>query len=86
MMTRGIADWQPNIFIITFDPKDVRKVSAYHEQIVEDVMKAWRFHERGFRPAILFGRDAANMFAPQTKGQLKFWRGSYVEGAWPSNF
>ena len=85
MVEGGIDRFDPNVFIVTFDPKDTHTTTAYVRQIQRDVAKAKVLVEKGYRPAVLFGKEAAELFAPHIKnnGGLKAWRGDWFEGEYP---
>jgi hypothetical protein len=81
MLPGGIKDWEPNIALITFSPKEVFKVPAYHRQLLRDMEKVRKFVDAGYRPVVLFGNEPAEQYAPYIKGQggAKTWRGHFFE-------
>lgn len=81
MLPGGIREWTPNIALITFSPKDVFKVPAYHRQLQRDMEKVRKFVDAGYRPMVCFGNEASEMYFPCIKGQgsSKIWRGHFRE-------
>jgi hypothetical protein len=81
----GLFTFSPNIYLLTFDPHDVRKVGAYHRQILRDMEKARSFVSQGLRPLVAMGAEAAELLAPWIRGNgsVKSWRGTFWEGEWP---
>lgn len=81
LVTGGVETFSPDIAILTFDPRDVKQVPAYHRQIMSDVAKAMYFVKKGNRPLIAFGAEPAEYAAPFIRtpnGGLKAWRGTWV--------
>lgn len=83
----GLRKFDPNIFLITFNPRDSIKVPAYHRQLQCDFAKAKRFVEQGYRPLVLCGGEAAELIFPfvQGKGSAKGWRGHFSEQEYKFN-
>lgn len=77
----GIREFDPNIFLITFEPKDVFKVPSYFRQLGADMRKLRYFVNEGYRPLLLMGNEPAELFAPYIigKGSSKTWRGHFQE-------
>ncbi len=77
----GLQDFLPDLYLITFDPKDIRKVPAYFRQLKRDMEKAWKFVAQGRRPVVLFGNEPAELVAEyiRGKGSAKAWRGSFAD-------
>ena len=77
----GILHYNPNLYVITYDPTDWPKVGAYMQQTKLDVAKALRFADRGYRPLVLMGIEAVKLVAPWLgPGGIKAWRGHWWEG------
>lgn len=78
---KGLISFDPNLFILTFNPQDIFKVNAYYRQIQEDIAKACRFVKKGFRPVICMGNEAAKLVCPWIEGNggVKAVRGHFGE-------
>lgn len=73
----SVGKFDPNLFLITFDPHDAMKTPAYRRQIQVDLSKLKTFISAGFRPLTLFGNEAAGIF---TQGySAKTFRGHFFE-------
>ena len=81
LLPGGIRHFDPNIFLITFEPKDVFKVPSYFRQLNTDIRKLRMFINEGYRPLLLMGNEPAELFAPYIvgKGSSKTWRGHFFE-------
>jgi len=81
LVAGGLRDFNPNICLITFNPRDVFKVPAYHRQLLIDFKKAHALVGKGYRPIVLCGNEPAEVFAPYIKGKgsAKAWRGHFSE-------
>jgi hypothetical protein len=81
LVSGGLWAFNPNIFLITFNPRDSIKIPAYHRQLRIDFEKAREFVKRGYRPLVLCGNEASEMIFPfiQGKGSAKAWRGTFAE-------
>ena len=82
---RGIADWNPNLFLITFHPAAILRTRALMRLVRRDMQKAFEFAAQGYRPCVLMGDKALSLIAPWTwgKGGVKAWRSHFWEGQWP---
>jgi hypothetical protein len=82
----GIVGFDPNIFVLAFDPADTLRIPALTRLIQRSVEKACHFSVLGYRPCVLFGEEAASLQFPQLKGRggLKAFNGHYFEGSWKS--
>ena len=80
---KGLIDFNPNVFVITLDVSSILEVGAFKFMIQQDVKKAWRLVDEGYRVALLFGGEVLSIVAGHLKGGVKKWRGSYFEGDWP---
>lgn len=81
----GILQWNPNVFVLTFDPSALVKAPAYFPLMQAAVRKAFWLVERGHRPAVLFGREVKDLLVPWLAGGIKDWQGTYVFGSWPKS-
>lgn len=81
LVAGGIASWSPNLFLITCDPREVFKVNSYFRQIKRDFTFAFKLAEQGFKPVVLCGNEAAELFFPVIRGSggAKSWRGHFEE-------
>lgn len=82
----GIESWGPDLFLVTYHPREFFQVGAYYRQILRDLEKAFRFADRGYKPCVLMGREAVELVAPWTLAQgggIKTWRSHWWEGSWP---
>lgn len=77
----GLKDFNPNIFLITFEPKEVFQVPSYYRQLQRDMQKLRYFINEGYRPLLLMGNEPAEYYAPYIvgHGSSKFWRGHFEE-------
>lgn len=78
----GLKQFNPNMFLLSLSPKEVKRVPAYHRQILANMAKARKFVDDGYRPLILFGNEAAELFAPYIRGAggVKGWTGHFWAG------
>lgn len=81
----GLIKFDPNVFLITLHPRTIPTVGAHRVQIQRDVSKAFGFARRGYRPCVLFGEGAAQLYFPymNNNGGLKNWRGHWWVGESP---
>lgn len=81
----GLIKFDPNCFVCTVHPRDIRNVACYLPQIQADLTKAREFVKMGFRPAVLFGIHAIELYFPWAKnmGGIKNLRGHYFFGEYP---
>jgi len=79
----GIADWDPNLFVITLHPAAVLRENAYFFLVRRDFEKAARFMEKGYRVCVLCGDKAAALVLPAIEGigGVSYWRGHYFAGS-----
>ncbi len=79
----GIADWDPNLFIITLHPAAVLRENAYFFLVQKDFEKAARFMAAGARVCMLCGDKAAAVVIPRIEGTggVSYWRGHHFEGS-----
>jgi hypothetical protein len=82
----GIVGWDPNLFVLAFDPADTIRIPALTRLIQRSVEKAAHFAAEGYRPCVLFGEESVVTQAPFIKGRggLKAWSGHFFEGKWKS--
>lgn len=75
----SLAKFDPNLAMVTFDPHDAMNTPAYRRQIQADLLKLPELIGQGFRPLVLFGTEAAEIFMPHVKGNggSKTWRGHF---------
>lgn len=85
MADGGLIKFDPNLFVITFNPYDSRKKPVLGPLIVSDLRRAVDKIAQGYRPCVLMGTDAMELVAPWTsgKGGAQDWRGHWYEGEWP---
>lgn len=87
----GLWNWQPNAFIITYDPSEVVKAAAYKIFIRRAFEVAKKYSDSGFKPLILMGFEAAFLVAPtlfehseiNRDTTFKAWTGHHWRGEWP---
>jgi len=81
---RSLADWKPDLFVLTFAPNKIIEVAAYEALAISDIKKALRFAEAGYRPVVLMGPEGLEFAAPWLMGTggIKNWRGHWWEGEW----
>lgn len=80
-----LNEFDPNLYVISLHPRSIRLIGAHARQIARDVNKAFTFAGQGYRPAVLLGEPAAELYFPWMKagGGLKNWRGHYWQGESP---
>lgn len=80
----SLEAWAPNIFIPTFEVSKMMEIGAFYALALEDIKKAIRFANTGYRPLVLLGAEAAFFLAPwlEGKGGIRNWRGHWWEGDW----
>ena len=76
-----IQQFNPDIFIVSFSPVDLMKSPAQVKFIRRVIEKVKGFIAEGRRPAILFGIEAREKYAPWLAGQMKKFQGHYWEVA-----
>lgn len=81
---RSLAQWNPNIFVYTFDVGKMIEIPAYYALALSDFRKALRFADSGYRPLVVMGTEVFHFAAPWLDGTggIKAWRGSWHEGDW----
>jgi hypothetical protein len=79
---KEIVKFDPNIFLITFSPREVLKVPSYRRQLLADMEKVKRLVSDGYKPLVLFGNEPAALHAPfiEGRGGSKAFRGHFWEG------
>ena len=86
IVDRGIINFDPNVFIVTFGLDMLMAGAAFQHLMLSDVRKALATIPKGGRPAVLFGEPPTNLFAPYCfgagQGGIKTWRGHIFEGSW----
>jgi len=87
MYDNHLVDYDPNLFICTYHPRDIITQFVYLRLLQEDIKRAKTFYEQGYRPLVLMGKNAVQLlyavpFMPG-KGGLRMWRGHYWTGEWP---
>lgn len=86
----GLYYWQPNAFIITYDPVEVMKAAAYGVFIRRAFVIAKKLADSGYRPLILMGFEAAFLVNPtlfehseiNRDTTFKAWIGHWWIGEW----
>ncbi len=81
----GLTKFNPSLWLMSLHPRSIALVTCHYRQILRDVEKAFSFAEKGYRPAVLFGEDAAALYFPhlQGNGGIKTFRGHYWLGESP---
>jgi hypothetical protein len=84
LVSGGIEEWNPDLFIFSFDPQDIIRIPAYHRLIQRCFDKAYHYYNLGYRPCVLLGEESVNLQAPfvKTHGGLKNWFGHALEQPW----
>lgn len=79
----GLADWDPQLFVITLHPAAIFNENAYFFLVRHDFEKAWRFASAGFRTCLLCGDKAASLVLPTVEGSggVTYWRGHVFRGS-----
>lgn len=80
-----LIKFDPNIFLITFSPREAIKVPAYKRQLQVDFKKVSKLVGMGYRPCVLLGNEPAELIAPWIvgRGSSKAWRGTFFEIEYP---
>lgn len=83
-LPESLEAWSPNVFIPTFDVGKTLEIGAFYALALEDIRKAIRFSNSGYRPLLLFGSEPTFFLAPwlEGKGGIRNWRGHWWEGDW----
>jgi hypothetical protein len=76
-----LQKFAPDIFIVSFSFVDLMKSPAQAKFIRRAIQKAKGFIEAGRRPAILFGIEAREKYAPGLAGAMKKFQGHWWEVA-----
>jgi hypothetical protein len=83
-VARGLATWNPNLFVVAYGFNDAQSLEAYQALMINDIAKAMRFQAKGFRPLLVQGKEALAMLAPWAPaGGMKVNRGDWWEGSLP---
>lgn len=80
-LTDGLATWNPNVFIVCYEPLKAMKTTAYKTYIEAALTKALSFFQQGYRPCILFGAEATQLLAPWTNSSV----GTFALHWWESD-
>ncbi len=83
---KAVKDFGPKSYIISQALRDVYSEPAFHTLLIRTFEKAFTFAEKGLRPIVLMGIEAASMVAPYIEGQggTKKWFGHWQEiPVWP---
>lgn len=80
---RSLETFDPNLFVVTFHPREIRLTPPLHRLIRADIKKAFKFAAEGYRPCVLFGINATQLVAPWIESGFKNWRGHFWKGSWP---
>lgn len=82
-----IKEFNPDCYLITQELRDVYQERAFHSLLKCDIQKAFFLAEKGYRPIVLMGLEAANLVASFVDGNggPKRWRGMWEEltEGWP---
>ena len=83
LVSAGLADWDPSLFVVTLHPAAIFRENAYFFLVRKDFEKAFRYTSLGYRVCILCGDKAASMIYPVIEGSggVTFWRGHVFEGS-----
>lgn len=81
----GLLAFDPNVFLVSYNPGDILDTPSLYRLVRRDVEKAFSLADRDYRPLMLMGKGPAFLVAPwlQGKGGIKAWRGHWWEGSWP---
>lgn len=71
--------WKPNIVGLTYHPASLFRDRQRTVLVEQAVKKAFRFAEIGFRPALLMGEHARDVYMPWLAGALKAWQNHWDE-------
>lgn len=82
---QALIDFDPNVFVLTLHPRTVQTIGAHRVMIQRDVAKAFSFAKRGYRPCVLLGEGACQLYFPamNNNGGLKNWRSHFWVGESP---
>ena len=82
----GLRQWDPNLFVLTFNLNDAMNLEAYRALLEADIAKAARFARQGYRPLVVMGKEPMELLAPwaaKAGGGVKRHRGDWWEGELP---
>ncbi len=76
-----LGKWNPDLILLTFSLGVVYTEPAFTRLLQRDIAKAFEFAQKGYRPLVLMGNEAGEMFMPFIKGNggSKGWRGNWQE-------
>lgn len=74
--------WNPNLLSCTWHPAALFEDHSKERLVAEAVRKAFLHADAGFRPLLLMGEKAAELFAPYWSGQMKNWQGHWQPVTW----
>lgn len=75
----ALTAWNPNALIVTFNPALLFLNPAQELFIKRAFEKAVGLAHLGYRPLVVCGDEALNMYAPWLQGGLKRWQGHSME-------
>jgi hypothetical protein len=82
----GVKKFNPNVFMLTFELTSVKYGPAFQHLLKESVRKCFRLAEKGYRPALVCGKEAGELFFPyafsQGQGGTKSWINHYMVSDW----
>jgi uracil-DNA glycosylase family 4 len=78
----AIDVFDPNVIAVTYHPASLFEEKQRHRLIRESVKRAFYWYEQGYRPVLLFGSHARDVFAPWLQGDLKRWCNSWTPIKW----
>lgn len=78
----GLDKFDPNLALVTVHPAFVSRTWSIMRVAREDIGKACRLVDKGYRVIVLLGNVAQNLVLPDLEGSLLKWRGHYQEINW----
>ena len=74
-----IAEYKPNVIGVTFNPTTLLRNPQQTKFLRRALTRAKELSDAGYRPLLLMGEEAVEVFAPWLKGTMKKWQGNFWE-------
>lgn len=74
-----IEMFQPNLWIVTFNPASVMRTPQQGKLLKRAFELMWQKVAEGYKPVVLAGEEARELYAPWLKGQMKKWQRTHWE-------
>ncbi len=78
----GLDKWNPDLYVVTYAPGFIFKSWSLLRVLANDIEKAFRFAEQGFRPLVLMGDKALEKILPNVQVGPSKYRGTFGKLDW----